>query len=152
MAEYDDEFDFDIDENSGGDLVKKLRKQLSEMSKALKERDEMLSEFVSQTRAEQIGESLVEMGLSPKIAAFVPDDVEDEDDLREWLDAYGDAFGYNATDAVQNELDLAPETVQAAELMSAVEEGGIDPTVGQSLEMKIQNASSPDELAALLRG
>lgn len=151
MAEYDDEFDFDTDESSGSDLVKKLRKQLNEMSKALKERDEMLNEFVSQTRQEQIGESLSDMGLNPKIAAFVPDSVEDEDDLRNWLTEYGDAFGYNATDAVQAP-SVAPETVQAAELMSAVEEGGIDPSVGLSLEQKIQNAKTPEELASLLRG
>jgi len=154
MAEYDDDYDYDTD--GGGDLVKQLRKQLKEMSAALKERDEMLDEYLTQNRTEEIGESLVEMGLSPKIAAFVPDDVEDEDDLVDWLAEYGDAFGVSAEDTEMESIEGQPnadaEAIQAAELMSAVEEGGVDPSVGQSLEAKIQSASTPEELQAILKG
>lgn len=153
MAEYDD---YEDDFESGSDLVKQLRKQLKEMSAALKERDEMLDEFFSATREEQIAESLSEMGLSGKIAKFVPDDVEDEDDLVDWLAEYGDAFGVSAkdttTDSVDGSTDVDAESIEAAELMSAVEEGGVDPSVGQSLEAKIQSASTPEELAAILKG
>lgn len=146
MAEYDD-----LDYDEGGDLVKQLRKQLKEMSSALKERDEMLEEYMTQTRTEQIGESLTEMGFNAKIASFVPDDVEDEDDLAEWLKEYGEVFG--AQPEQQEQSTQEPSTVdEAAALMSAVEEGGIDPTAGQSLEAKIQNASTPEELATILKG
>lgn len=145
MAEYDD---LDIDES--GDLVKQLRKQLKEMSSALKERDEMLEEYFTQTRTEQIGESLTEMGYNAKIASFVPDDVEDEDDLAAWLKEYGEVFGAQST---EEQSTHEPSTVdEAAALMSAVEEGGIDPTAGQSLEAKIKAASTPEELQALLKG
>ena len=146
MAEYDD-----LDYDEGGDLVKQLRKQLKEMSSALKERDEMLEEYMTQTRTEQIGESLTEMGYNSKIASFVPDNVEDEDDLAQWLKEYGEVFG--AQPAEQEQSTQESSTVdEAAALMSAVEEGGIDPTAGQSLETKIQNASTPEELAAILKG
>ena len=146
MAEYDD-----FDAEDSGDLVKQLRKQLKEMSSALKERDEMLEEYFTQTRTEQIGESLTEMGYNPKIAAFVPDDVEDEDDLETWLKEYGEVFG--ATRSTEEQSTQESSTAdEAAALMSAVEEGGMDPTVGQSLEQKIQNASTPEELQAILKG
>jgi len=146
MAEYDD-----LDYDEGGDLVKQLRKQLKEMSSALKERDEMLEDYMTQTRTEQIGESLTEMGYNSKIASFVPDNVEDEDDLAQWLQEYGEVFG--AQPVEQEQSTQEPSTVdEAAALMSAVEEGGIDPTAGQSLETKIQNASTPEELAAILKG
>lgn len=147
MAEYD-EFDFD-DEDSGTDLVKKLRKQVSELSKALKERDEQLTEFFAVTREQEIADALQEIGVNPKVAAFVPDEVEDMDDLTQWLGEYGDVFGVSASG---DSGAQAPESVQAAELMSAIEEGGIDPSIGQSLEQKIQGAKTPEELAAILRG
>ena len=146
MAEYDD-----LDYDEGGDLVKQLRKQLKEMSAALKERDEMLEEYMTQTRTEQIGESLTEMGYNAKIASFVPDNGEDEDDLAAWLKEYGEVFGAQPAEQEQS-TEEASTVDEAAALMSAVEEGGIDPTVGQSLEAKIQNASTPEELAAILKG
>jgi len=146
MAEYD-EFDFE-DDDQGTDLVKQLRKQVKELSSALKERDEYLQEFLMVTREQELSEALKEMGVNPKVAAFVPDEVEDMDDLEAWLGEYGEVFGIEAVD----DEGGAPESVQAAELMSAVEEGGIDPTVGQSLEAKIQAASTPEELAAILKG
>lgn len=146
MAEYD-EFDFE-DDDQGTDLVKNLRKQVKELSSALKERDEYLQEFLMVSREQELSEALQEMGVNPRVAAFVPDDVEDMDDLEAWLGEYGEVFGIEAVD----DEGGAPESVQAAELMSAVEEGGIDPTVGQSLEAKIQAASTPEELAAILKG
>lgn len=147
MAEFD-EFDFE-DENDGSDLVKKLRKQVTELSKALKERDEQLNEFFAVTREQEIVQALQEIGVNPKIAAFVPDDIEDMDQLTDWLGEYGEVFGVSATN---DSGDHRPESVQAAERMSAIEEGGIDPTIGQSLEQKIQNATTPEELAAILKG
>lgn len=146
MAEYD-EFDFE-DDDQGTDLVKNLRKQVKELSSALKERDEYLQEFMMVTREQELSEALQEMGVNPRVAAFVPDDVEDMDDLEAWIGEYAEVFGLEAVD----DEGGAPESVQAAELMSAVEEGGIDPTVGQSLEAKIQAASTPEELAAILKG
>lgn len=146
MAEYDE---FDYDDDQGTDLVKDLRKQVKELSAALKERDEYLNEFLSISREQEIGEALEEMGVNPKVAAFVPDEIEDMDDLEAWIGEYGEVFGVEAKDG---EGEGKPESVQAAELMSAVEEGGIDPDVGSSLEAKIQAASTPEELQAILKG
>lgn len=152
MAQYNEEdFDFDTDDEvSGTDLVKKLRKQVTELSKALKERDSELEEFYTTSREQDIASALEEMGVNPKIAAFIPDDVEDIDDLEKWLGEYGDVFGVQAVDESQSSLDY--DSIQAAELMSALEEGGIDPEVGTDLAARIEAASSPEELAALLRG
>lgn len=150
MAQYDDDdLEFDADA-SGSDLVKQLRKQVNELSKALKERDTQLEEFLVQSREQDIAEVLSEMGVNPKVAAFVPDSVEDVDDLEQWLGEYGDVFGIGLVGDESSTLD--EESVRAAELMSAVEEGGIDPEVGQDLAARIAAASTPEELQALLRG
>lgn len=150
MAQYDDDdLEFDADA-SGSDLVKQLRKQVNELSKALKERDTQLEEFLVQSREQDIAEVLSEMGVNPKVAAFVPDSVEDVDDLERWLGEYGDVFGIGLVGDDSSTLD--EESVRAAELMSAVEEGGIDPEMGQDLAARIAAASTPEELQALLRG
>lgn len=150
MAQYDeDDLDLDADA-SGSDLVKQLRKQVNELSKALKERDTQLEEFLVKSREQDIADVLSEMGVNPKVAAFVPDSVEDVDDLEQWLGEYGDVFGIGLVGDDSSTLD--EESVRAAELMSAVEEGGIDPEVGQDLAARIAAASTPEELQALLRG
>lgn len=150
MAQYeDDDLDFDADA-SGSDLVKQLRKQVNELSKALKERDSQLEDFLTKSREQDIADVLREMGVNPKVAAFVPDSVEDTDDLEQWLGEYGDVFGIGLVGDESSTLD--EESVRAAELMSAVEEGGIDPEVGQDLAARIAAASTPEELQALLRG
>lgn len=154
MAQYsDDEFDFDTDSGDGSDLVKQLRKQIKELSGALRERDEQLEYFQTVTRDQEIGEILVEYGVNPRISQFVPDDIEDEDQLVDWLNSNAEVFGIEAVEDDGYDTALDPESVQAAELMSAIEEdGGVDPQIGFSLEQKIQNASTPEELQAILRG
>lgn len=150
MGQYDEEdFEFET-EATGSDLVKQLRKQVNELSKALKERDAQLEEVLYESREQSIAEVLAEMGVNPKVAAFVPDDVEDVDDLEAWLSEYGDVFGVGPVGDDESALD--EESVHAAELMSAIEEGGVDPEVGQDLAARIAAASTPEELQALLRG
>lgn len=151
MAQYDDdEFDFDTDGGDGTDLVKQLRKQVKELSSALRERDDQLEYFETVSREQDIAEILTEYGVNPRIANFVPDDIEDEDQLVSWLDQNAEVFGIEVVE--DDGISIDPESVQAAELMSAVEEGGIDPQIGFSLEEKIQSASTPDELQAILKG
>lgn len=145
---YDDTDDLDFED--GTDLVKQLRKQVNELSKALKEKDAAIEEYYAQSREQEIASALTEMGVNPKIAAFVPDDVEDWSDLENWLGEYGDVFGVSVTN--DSGVNMDSESVQAAELMSAVEEGGIDPQVGLDLAQRIDQAKSPEELMRLLRG
>lgn len=149
---YDeDEFDFETEDDlSGSDLVKKLRKQVSEMSKALKERDSQLEEFYTVSREQSIASALEEIGVNPRIAAFIPDEIEDMDGLQEWLGEYGDVFG--VTYAEDDGYSVDQEVVNSAELMSAIEEDGYDPQIGLSLEAQMNAATTREELAAILNG
>lgn len=149
MAEEYNEFDFeDEDLGSGTDLVKKLRKQIDALQKQVKERDEILAEYTTLSHEASIGEILEGFGLNPRIAAFIPEDIEaDEDAVAEWLNEYGDAFGIEAVE----EETVSPDA-QAFEQMSEFDDGDIDPYVGQDLGTRIANASSPEELSNLLRG
>lgn len=150
MAQYDEEYD---DSNlQGNDLVKHLRKQVKELTRALEEREEEMEELYAATRESDLEAALEEVGVNPAIAAYVPDSVEDMDDLYEWLDANAEVFGIEAVEeGDEQESSVDPELVAAAESMSSLTDGGVDPSVGQSIEDAINNVSSPDELISLLR-
>lgn len=149
MAEEYMEYDFEEEDNgSGTDLVKKLRKQIDALTKQVKERDEILAEYTTMSHEASVGEILEQFGLNPRIAAFIPEDVEaDEDAVAEWLNEYGDAFGIEAV-----EEETPSPDAQAYEQMSDFDNGDIDPYVGQDLSSRIANAGSPEELSQLLRG
>ena len=149
MAEEYLEYDYEDEDNgSGTDLVKKLRKQIDALSKQIKERDEILAEFTTQSHEASIGEILESFGLNPRIAKFIPDEVEaDEDAVAQWLNEYGDAFGIEAVE----EGNESPDA-QSYERMSDFDDGSIDPFVGQDLASRIANAGSPEELSNLLKG
>lgn len=149
MAEEYLEYDYEDEDNgSGTDLVKKLRKQIDALSKQIKERDEILAEFTTQSHEASIGEILESFGLNPRIAKFIPDEVEaDEDAVAQWLNEYGDAFGIEAVEEGTESPDA-----QSYERMSEFDDGSIDPFVGQDLASRIANAGSPEELSNLLKG
>lgn len=149
MAEQYLEYDFEDEDNgSGTDLVKKLRKQVDSLSKQLKERDEVLAEYTTQSHEASVGEILESFGLNRKISQFIPDDVEaDEDAIAQWLNEYGDAFGI---EAVEEGTEESPDA-QVYERMSSFDDGTVDPYVGQDIASRIANASSPEELSAFLK-
>lgn len=149
MAEDYLEYDFEDEDNgSGTDLVKKLRKQIDALQKQVKERDEILAEYTTQSHEASIGEILESFGLNPRIAKFIPDEVEaDENAVAEWLNEYGDAFGIEAVE----EGEQSPDA-QAYEQMSDFDDDSVDPYVGQDLASRIANAGSPEELSNLLKG
>ena len=149
MAEDYLEYDFeDEDTGSGTDLVKKLRKQIDALSKQVKERDEILAEYTTLSHEASVGEILEQFGLNPRIAQFIPEDVEaDEDAVAEWLNEYGEAFGIEAV-----EEETPSPDAQAFEQISDFDNGEVDPYVGQDLASRIANASSPEELSNLLKG
>ena len=147
-----DNYEYDIEDDedySGTDLVKKLRKQIDGLQKQLKEKDSLIEEFTTYSHEASVGEILESFGLNAKIAQFIPAEVEaDPDAVAEWLNEYGDAFGIEAVE----EGGEASSDAQAYERMSALDDGEIDPYVGQDLQSRIGNASSKEELMKLIQG
>lgn len=150
MAEYT-EYDIeDDDDYSGTDLVKKLRKQIDQLQKQVKERDSMLEEFQTYNHEAEVGSILENFGLNPMIAKFIPSEVSaDPDAVSEWLDEYGEAFGITAVET-EEAYEADPDAL-IIEQMSGIEDG-VDPYVGNDIQSRISNTSSPEELMNLLRG
>jgi len=151
MAEYNEYETFEDDtEDYGTDLVKKLRKQVDQLSKQIKERDSQLEEYQTYSHEAAIGEVLESFGLNPRIAAFIPSDIEaDEEAVAEWLNEYGDAFGITAVD--ESESSEEDPDAQAFEQMSNFENGDVDPSVGRDIHSLISNATSVEELTNFLK-
>ena len=147
-----DNYEYDIEEDddySGTDLVKKLRKQIDGLQKQLKEKESLIEEFTTYSHESSVGEILESFGLNPRIAQFIPSEVEaDADAIAEWLNEYGDAFGIEAVE----EGGEASSDAQAYEHMSSLDDGNIDPYVGQDLQSRIGNAGTKEELMKLIQG
>jgi hypothetical protein len=151
MAENNEYETFeDDDDYSGTDLVKRLRRQVDQLSKQVKERDSQLEEYQTYSHEAAIGEVLESFGLNPRIAAFIPSDIEaDEEAVAEWLNEYGDAFGITAVD--ESESSEEDPDAQSFEQMSNFEDGDVDPTVGRDIHSLISNAGSAEELTNFLK-
>lgn len=145
MAQYEEEYEFDEDTP----LVKKLRKQIDSLTKQMAEKDDFIHEMKSGSRKKNIESILEGYGLTSRIAKYIPDDVDaDEDSIAEWLYENGEDFGIVPVD----ENESSDEDLRSAEIMEAVENGGIDPTIGQDLASRIASAKTQEELLAILNG
>jgi len=147
-----DNYEYDIEEEddySGTDLVKKLRKQIDGLQKQLKEKESLIEEFTTYSHEASVGEILESFGLNPRIAQFIPSEVEaDADAIAEWLNEYGDAFGI---EAVEEGGEASPDA-QEYERMSNFEDGDVDPYIGQDLQSRINNVGSKEELMKIIQG
>jgi len=105
MSNYeDDEEDFELDSN---DAFSQLRKANKQKEKQLKEIQVELSELRKEKRDRTIKETLTSRGVNPKIAAFIPPDIDlTEESLSTWLSEYGDVFGIESQSTNQASSNL----------------------------------------------
>jgi hypothetical protein len=92
MSNYeDDEDDFDTESN---DVLGQLRKANKAKEKQLKEIQDELNNLRKEKRERTISEVLTARGLNPKIASFIPQDIDlTEESLSQWVEGYADVFG-----------------------------------------------------------
>ena len=158
MSQYDDtEIDFDIDDDEfdsfddGSKLLKKLRRELSQTKKALKERGDELSSLKTETRKRTVRDVLSANGLNPKIAAFIPSDIEpDEGAINAWINEYGDVFGI-APVSSEGQAVNASVDASAIRRMSVAEDAGVASDFSNDIANLIEGATSREELQSILR-
>ena len=144
--EYDDEDD-DFTEESG-DVVKQLRKVNRTLEKRLKELEQEATTLKTQTRQRTVKDVLSAKGINPKVAAFIPQDIDTtEEAVSAWLAEYGDVFG----------VQQSPEETQAKETatdaqrrIQNVMQTGTPPGVDEDALAKILNATSAADLSSIL--
>lgn len=154
---YDeDDFDFEdegVEETSSrgskDDVLKKVRRAERAKDKQLKELQAELESLRKFQRESTVSKVLSEKGVNPKIAAFIPSDIEATPEaLNSWLEQYGDVFGVASQPQQQarvNDMDLA-----ALRQIDAVTSTAYSPDDVNDSFSVINNAQSREELLEFL--
>ena len=140
--EYDDEDDV---QDTG---ITQLRKVNRALEKRAKELEQELASLKTQTRQRTVKEVLQAKGLNPKIAAFIPQDIDaSEEAINQWVSEYGDVFG--APVPAQEEAKPAADVSAHARINNVVASGQ-PPTVDEDAMAKVLGAKTREDLDALL--
>jgi len=148
---WDDEEDDDTyaSFDSDTDLVKKLRKALKAEQKRNKELESTLGDLTNSQKERILKDALASRGVNPKIAQFIPSDIEaSEDAIGAWLDSNGDVFGYKPLEKSK----VAQQDIAAMQRMDSALTGAETPASSDDLLNRIANAGSEDEILSILSG
>lgn len=151
---WDDEDDDDLDfappsYESDTDLVKKLRKALKAEQRRTKELESNLGELSKSQRERILKDVFSSKGVNPKVAAFVPADLEaSEDAITGWLESNADIFGIE----ISEKPSLSQQDISAIQKMNNVLTDAESPVASNDLENRIANATSEDEIISILSG
>jgi uncharacterized membrane protein YheB (UPF0754 family) len=144
--EYDDEDD-DFG-NEPQDVVKQLRKVNRTLEKRLKELEVEATTLKTQTRQRTVKDVLTAKGINPKVAAFIPQDIDTtEEAVSAWLTEYGDVFGVQQS---PEEIQAKNSTTDAQRRIQNVMESGTPPGVDEDALARILNATSAADLSSIL--
>lgn len=147
--EYEEDDDFDFTEPESGNAVKELRKANRAKEKALKEMQAELETLRQDRRERTIKEVLGARGVNDKIAKFIPQDIDsDEESVSRWLDENADVFGFEASNKPEANVD--PADKQAYQRIQNTANAGSAGGPAQDLVNRILAAESPEELSKLL--
>jgi hypothetical protein len=142
---YDDE----EDDDTTTDVVGQLRKVNRALEKRAKELEQELSGIKTQTRQRTVKDVLQAKGLNPKIAAFIPPDIDSsEEEIIKWVNEYGDVFGVQTSSEEKSE-EKSPEVQAQARINNLVSTGSA-PDVDEDAFAKIAGAKTREDLDALL--
>ena len=142
--EYDDE-----DDDTTTDVVSQLRKVNRALEKRAKELEQELSGLKTQTRQRTVKDVLQAKGLNPKIAAFIPQDIDSsEEAITTWVNEYGDVFGIQ-TQSEEKPVQKNSEIAAQARINNLVATGTA-PDVDEDAFAKIAGAKTREDLDALL--
>ena len=148
-TEEDDDDDFTPSFESDTDLVRKLRKDLKQAQKRNKELEGSLGELSKAQRERIIKDAFASKGVNPKIASFVPQDIDaSEEAVSQWLENYADVFGIK----LEEKQAVSQEDIQSMQRMNNALTGAEAPGASDDLANRIANANSEDEILTILSG
>jgi hypothetical protein len=148
--DWDDEEDDDVQDSrqpSDTDLLKQLRKELKTKSKMLSEMESQLSTIKSEQRQTTIKSVLESKGVSPKIAKFIPQDLEPSAEaVDSWIMENADIFGLTVqTPSEEQGPDLA--TLRQIDTVTA---NAQSPAGMEDLFLRINEAESLEDITNLI--
>jgi hypothetical protein len=147
---YDEDDDFDL-EDGPQDVVKQLRKVNRTLEKRLKELEQEATSLKTQTRQRTVKDVLTAKGINPKVAAFIPQDLDaSEEAVTNWLNEHGDVFGIKSGEESESKSTPNNQALQAQQRINDVVSTGTPPGVDEDMYAKMANVKNAAELNALL--
>ncbi len=149
--DWDDDEDFEMEDsrqrqNSDSDLLKQLRKELKTKTKLLSEMESQLGVIKSEQRQNTIKSVLENKGVSPKIAKFIPQDIDASPDaIDNWIRDNADVFGLTVQTPSEQVPDLATLRQIDAVTSNAQSPAGLD-----DIMLRLQSAESAEEIKSLI--
>lgn len=147
MANQYDEYDDDEFDSEG---PANLRKALKKEQKQRKELEEQLSSLKSNLRDRSVKDVLETKGVNPKIAAFIPRDMESPEQIANWLTEYQDVFGFRVGEQ-SNDQPLSEEAIASQRIDNAISNSA-SPGRDEDIMSKVKSAASREELDAYIFG
>jgi len=141
--------DFEPESLSDNDLLKKLRKAKRADEKRIKELTEQVESFTKAQRENTVKEVLEKKGVNPKAARLILKDLDGDysaEAVNAWLDDNADLLGLQVESTTVDAKDLA-----ALRQQDVVAQNAITPDRAEDFELRMNNASSAEELLGLLR-
>lgn len=155
--DFEDDFEDDFDEPqqpkraSGDDVVKKLRRAERAQAKRIKELESEISGLRKKDRDSNVRSVLESKGISPKVSALIPQDMDiNSDQFDTWLDEYADVFGVPSAEPAGTAAD--PADLAALRQIDAVTAGAFSPDRAEDALLRINQASTEEELLNLIFG
>ena len=148
----EDEDDQDTDtitgNESGSDLLKKLRKAKRSDEKRIKELTEQLEGLSKSQRERVVKEVLEQKGVNPKAQRLILKDLDDitEESVNTWLEDNGDLFGLTQPE-VNEEKELNRAALRQQDMVTQL---GMTPDRAEDLLSRINNAETAEELQSII--
>ena len=148
--EYEDDDDDITTNDTSNDLVKQLRKAAKQKDKELQELRSQFETLTKGQRERAIKDALAARGVNTKIASFIPQDIDPtEESVSKWLESNADVFGIQSAESQTANVDPA-QAKQYQRMTNAAEQGNT-PNAAEDIMNKLLNASSREELDAVIR-
>lgn len=148
-TDEEDDDDFTPSFDSDTDLVRKLRRDLKQAQKRNKELEGSLGELSKAQRERIIKDAFASKGVNPKIASFVPQDIDaSEEAVTQWLENYADVFGIQ----IEEKQTVSQQDIQSMQRMNNALTGAEAPGASDDLANRIANAQSEAEVISILNG
>ncbi len=146
----DEDDDFESEASlSENDLLKKLRKAKRADEKRIKDLTDQLESLTKVQREKTVTEVLAKKGVSPKAARLILKDLDgdfSEESVSNWLEDNAELFGLKVDEPQQDNTNLA-----ALRQQDIVSQSAVTPDRAEDFELRMNNASSADELISMLR-
>ena len=146
-ADITDEYEDDIPAET--DLLKQLRRLEKEQSKKIKELEQQLGSYKVAERESTVQYVLESMGVNPKIAKFIPQDIEvNLETVENWVKDNADIFGVQ----IQQEKPVENQSLATLRQIDTITAAGQAPIGVDDMMLRIDQAQSAEEITAMIFG